>query len=89
MKTTITKRILKLEGLIEAEGRQRVPGIAELLRERYAVRARQGLPPDVPQRGIGGLTLAEILRSRYAKLERDADQRERVGDDKQTDSQTC
>lgn len=89
MKTTITKGILKLEGLIEAEGRWRAPGIAELLRERYAVRARQGLPPDVPQEATRGPGMAEILRSRYAKLERDADQRDRVEDDKQTDSQTC
>ena len=70
MKTDIAKRILKLEGLIEAEGRRRAPGIAELLRERYAaVRANQGLPLAALREATRGLSIAEILHSRYSRLQ--------------------
>ena len=42
----IGKRILKLEGLVEAAYRRRAPRMSEILRERYVtMRAAQGLPP--------------------------------------------
>jgi len=75
MKTTITKRILKLElgaGLIETEESRRAGEALEALRQRRAARlAREGLPPEEPdvaeRENLSGLTLSQVLRMRYSR----------------------
>jgi len=81
----IHKRLGKLEDCIDAERQRRAPGIAELLRQRYvAIRAAQGLPPDIPQEDTRHLSIAEILRARRARREREVKaERERIEPDTQ------
>jgi hypothetical protein len=75
MKTTITKRILKLElgeGLIETEESWRTRELVETIKRRRAARrAREGLPPEEPDEArredLTGLTIAEVLRRGRAR----------------------
>jgi hypothetical protein len=75
MKTTITKRILKLElgaGLIETEESRRTRELVETIKRRRAARrVREGLPPlesDEHQReDLRGLTIVEILQRGRAR----------------------
>jgi hypothetical protein len=76
MKTTITKRILKLElgaGLIETAESRHARETLEALRRRRAARlAREGLPPEEPddeREDLSGLTLSQILRMRYSRMQ--------------------
>jgi hypothetical protein len=76
MKTTITKRILKLElgaGLIETAESRRAREALEALRRRRASRlAREGLPeePDKTEReNLSGLTLSQVMRMRYSRMQ--------------------
>ena len=76
MKTTITKRILKLElgaGLIETAESRHARETLEALRRRRAARlAREGLPPEEPddeRENLSGLTLSQILRMRYSRMQ--------------------
>src|SRR5229473_23199 len=75
MKTTITKRILKLElgaGLIETEESRRTRDLVETIKRRRAARrVREGLPPEDPderrREDLTGLSIAEILRRGRAR----------------------
>jgi hypothetical protein len=77
MKTTITKRILKLElgaGLIETAESRRAREALEALRRRRASRlAREGLPPEEPDKtereNLSGLTLSQVMRMRYSRMQ--------------------
>lgn len=77
MKTTITKRILKLElgaGLIETAESRRAREALEALRRRRAARlAREGLPPEEPdkaeRKNLSGLTLSQVMRMRYSRMQ--------------------
>lgn len=72
MRTTITKRIQKLElgaGLIETEESRRTRELVETIRRRRAARrAREGLPPEEPdeadRKHLRGLTLSQVIRMR-------------------------
>ena len=73
MKTTITKRILKLElgaGLIETEESRRTRELVETIKRRRAARrARERLPPEEPEaerEGLSGMSRSQILRLRYS-----------------------
>ena len=77
MKTTITKRILKLElgaGLIETEESRRTRELVETIKRRRAARlAREGLPPEKPdnaeRENLSGLTLSQVLRMRFSRIQ--------------------
>ena len=75
MKTTITKRILKLElgaGLIETEESRRTRELVETIKRRRAARrVREGLPPLEPderqREDLTGLSIVQILQRGRAR----------------------